>query len=286
MSYLGGFFLGMGYLSAPNVPIWASVYNSVSIYGNSTIDKVRIVKRCLSIEELDALTVNDVYSWDTDTLLLYAEFTNGDFNAGLISSDTEWTGYRVARVCCNDPLQKVLATNLPRNQKDFWDYTTAKDIEYTYVIAPITSDSVLTSFTSEPVTPTYEDVFLIDEITGEYFKFALNVEVGSLTTVHNEVVYDTGFSQYAPSSSDNQRYRKGSITALMGYMDGNTYIDNSRYLDQLDIFINNDNNKIIKGLKDSQVMKVRTGEFSHTPNRGVSPESTNVSFSIREVGAV
>lgn len=284
MSFIGGFFLGGGMLSSPYTPVPAATYNQIRLNGGATIDKVRVLRRCMTTEEMDDLTVNDTYSWDTDTLLLYSEFTN-DYEAGFVTSGGSWSGYRISRIASEDKLQNVIASGLDKDTKEFWDYYTADNKTYTYIVTPITFNSVLTSFQSSSVTVSYDDVYLIDSVTGEYYKFSLNVELGSISTIKDRTKYDKGYSQYPAFSQSKQKYRESTgITALMGYMDGNNYIDTSSYLNALETFILNDNNKILKGIKDDIIMLVKTYDFTFTPD--LATNSTKISFSFTEVGGV
>jgi hypothetical protein len=284
MAALGNFFVGGGFLSSPIAYINPSGYNYIAVNGDATIDKLRLLNYCMDDSALDSLTVEDVYTWDSNTLL-YAEFSE-NLNGGTVYLDdpiVSWTVVRTPRYT-NEP--KTIKTDLDIDTRQFSDYTAVKGVEYYYRIYPITTNYILNPLVTNYVTVDYCKVILLDEDTGESYLFDLNLDLGQIETTQGRNVYDTGYYLYPAVARDGRLYDQFSINCLLGYMDSNNnYIDNIEYLDSLKTFIHNGHIKVIKDRKGF-IKRVDTFGFQHKIDENIAGNPTTISFSLMEVAGV
>lgn len=283
MSFISGFFLGGGFLTSAISPAATTPYNYVKLNGEATVDKLRVLRTCLTDTQLDALTVTETYTWDLDTLL-YAEFSN-DLDAGNADTAEAVEGFILLRTRTGDTLSETISADIDADVSGYYDYTAKRDETYTYSILPYTNNYVLAPLVTNSVDVDYCKVIIIDEVTGESYLFDLNLDFGSISTNNGRNKYDSNYSTYPAISRDQKLYDEGSISCLMGYMSDDTYVDTTSYLDDLRSFINNGNIKVIKDRKGI-VKRVDTYNFQYSIEENISENPTKVSFEFTEVGAV
>lgn len=258
-------------------------YNSIQFNGESKVDKVRIVDYAMTVAELDALSISDVYTWDERTLL-YAEFTN-NLNAGSIVVATTIESWNVLRFCCGSSVPEVIATGLHGSEKSIIDYTAVKPDEYFYRIYPITATAVIAGVQSNIVEMCYDYYAFLDEITGDSFTFMLNLE-GMGKSLNSSASTYEGFTQYPAKSQGLLKYNSSSFSALLGNVVGNYYSgDTVATYKALEDFITNGNEKIMKDRKGN-IYRVFTENLTSNIDEKPDEMPTMISFQWTEVGEV
>jgi hypothetical protein len=279
-------FVGTGIVSAlvlaRSIIAIPSQYNSISIKGGqATFDKLRILNRQMSIAELDALSITDVYGWTSD-VLLYAEFKN-NLEAGSISLAAPVDYWNIVRIDVDDLSSVSIVTGLVTSNRQFYDYTAKKGHNYYYNIYPITVPSVVSYIQSNTVAVDYHSWIFIDDTTGDSFIFTLNLDSGN-QPLNAPVTEYEGFGQYPTPLQSEIKYKTGQINCQLGYMDVNgNYVDTPEYFDALVDFITNGNTKIMKD-KKGNIKRVYLKNLSENQDDKASIVPSTISFAWTEVG--
>jgi hypothetical protein len=282
MSFVSASIVGSSILdgvsAAQNPP-----YNTVKLNGHCTVDKLRVLDYAMTIEELDGLTIADVYTWDAHTRL-YAEFTN-NLQAGSISIAEPVESWDVIRFRTDSITPEVIATGLPGSATGIIDYTATLPYTYYYLIYPITATAVVAFVQSNTVKMCYDYYSFLDPTSGISFTFKLNIEAGNRSLVAPTSVYE-GFTEYPAVSQGNLNYHTFQFSALLGNVKSNAYVgDTVEMYEALRAFIRNGNFKYMKDLKGN-IRKVFTHNLNSNIDEKISELPTYVSFECIETGEV
>jgi hypothetical protein len=282
MAFISASLTGMALVSGNPVASNPDL-NNVTLYGHTTVDKLRVVDYAMTPAEFAALSISDVYTWDSHTLL-YAEFTN-NLNAGSIPIPVTVDSWTIVRFCCGSNIPTVIASELDGAEESIVDYTAIKPNDYYYKIYPITSTSVITEVQSNTVELCYDYYAFLDPITGESFTFNLNLAVGEKSYNSPTTLYE-GFTEYPAEAHSVIGYHNQSFSALLGTVINGEYVnDTVEQYNVLKSFIKNGNIKIMKDRK-GHIMKVSTKNLSSNIDEKPSELPTTISFEITEVGEV
>lgn len=258
-------------------------FNTVKLYGHTTVDKLRVVDYAMTSAEFAALSITDVYTWDEHTLL-YAEFSN-NLNAGSIVVPTTIDSWTIVRFCCGSSIPEVIATELDGSENTIVDYTAVKPESYYYKVYPITATSVIAEIQSNTVELCYDYYAFLDETTGESFTFKGNIS-NMPVQVNDDVTTYLGFTQYPAESFAEINYESATFSALFGNVESNTYTgDTVAMYDTLRAFIRNGNEKIMKDRKGN-IRRVSTKSLNKNIDEAPSELPTTISFVWTEVGEV
>lgn len=258
-------------------------YNVIRLKGESIVDKVRVLDYAMTDAEMDTLSVSDVYTWDTHTLL-YAEFSN-NLHAGSIVVPTTIDSWTVVRFCCGSSAPTVIASDLDAAITSIIDYTAVKPNSYYYKIYPITATSVLADIQSNTIEMCYDYYAFLDTATGEGFIFQGNLENQTITINAPVATYD-GFTQFPVKSQSQLGYESAPFVGLLGMVSNGSYDgDTVAMCSALKAFIRNGNEKIMKDRKGN-VRRVFTEDATYNIDEKPSELPTMIAFSWTEVGVV
>jgi hypothetical protein len=282
MAFVSASLTGASLVSGHTTPS-AVEYNLIRLKGASIVDKVRVLDYAMTTSELNILSISDVYTWDDHTLL-YAEFTNNT-EAGSINTPSAIEMWDVVRYCCGSNIPVVIAVDLDGSESSLVDYTAIKPNDYYYVVYPITATAVMAYIQSNTVTLCYDYYVFIDTVTGESFKFSLNIENMGKQFTSSVTTYE-GFTQYPAKSQGLLKYNTSSFTSLLGEVVGSVYsgdtVDTYRALED---FITNGNEKIMKDRKGN-IYRVFTENLTSNIDEKPVEMPTMITFTWTEVGAV
>lgn len=279
---LGGSIVGGSILFNAGITPPPTTYDTVRVYGQSRVDKIRILSEVLTEAQILAISPPDTFTW-TPTTLLYAEFDD-TLNAGNISGITNpITSWLLFRRRVEDTLFKQIAT-LAVGDSSYIDYEAKANKDYIYRLYAESSDELSNPLTADIVSTSYYNWSLTDPDTGQLYLFNLNLSSGSLSTSSSMHVYGNAYSEHPSVSFSDNKSIRGSIQALAGSVpfDGSTdLVYPQDYLDDLETFIHNGKSKILKDRRGRGWI-VATDNFKSSYIDVVGDQIANISFDFVE----
>lgn len=260
MSVMNGFFIRGSFIGGINPTPQTSAYDTITIYGESNIDKVHLRNNILTETEINAIDYTEQTSWTPNTLLL-AEFRN-NLSAGNVTGLTsDATHWEIQRRSGTETTFTVLAT-VPITQTEYIDYTIGSRERCIYRIFALNEDERSQPLQTETVLADFYLWSLVDDTTGEVFIFDLNIDSGSHTSNTGFTVYNDVYSQKPSVSYSQLDYLSGTISGMAGTVnctDGR-HIAPKSYLENFRSFINNKRTKLLKS-RNGDVWRVNTNNF-------------------------
>lgn len=279
---LGGAILGHAIMVTAQVIAEPAAYDTIKIYGNSIIDKVRAVSDTRTEQELTLMKPNQSFPW-TSTTISYSEFNN-DLSSGSIGQITSpIIGYSLYRRR-TDGTVFTLISNLGVDDKEFIDYEAKNNKEYLYRLLAKSENEISSPLDADVITANFPNWYLIDEVTKEVFLFDLNLSSGTQSTSSSMKVYESSFTEHPYINHSKNKYMKGKISALAGVISDTTgeLVYPQDYLDNLESFVNNGNTKILKDRR-GRGWKVRTDAFNVSYMDATMEQLAKVDFDYIEV---
>lgn len=206
--------------------------SAITVYGPNKFDFIWIYSGLLSPEQIAEIIGNAAYqpTYTSGTEFL-ANFDN-TLSAGSLASDEEIEGFSVYRKANGEAVFYHLV-DLPIGSKQFYDYGAVSQNTYQYyVYAATASQYVASSLATEPVTPVFwnytvlccsKDTNGIYNVENEY-RFALDVSSGSVGN-NNTPTIQQNFTRYPIRQPVNSNYRSGTLTAFIGKVQDDKYVD-------------------------------------------------------------
>jgi hypothetical protein len=281
---LNGSILGSSFLFNQFLIPQPTSYDSVKINGNCKIDKVRVLDIELSETEINNIKLNDIYTWNPNTLI-YSEFGN-NLSAGNITgisgAITNWDIYR--KIKDESIYTKLKTINV--SEKKYIDYTVKANKTYQYRIYAKNASEISDALNTGEVLTDFYTWSLCDENTGEVWLFELNLQSGDIKSNVDINIFDKAYTKYPSVSFSEKDYLSGSINCLAGTInaDGTLYYPDD-YLDNLRAFINNKKSKLLKNRR-GDCWRVCTNNFNFKYEDFIPQQVANVTFDYVEVGVI
>lgn len=224
-----------------NLPEWQTgAITSLTISGPSEYDYLEVYSGELTNEEIENIMNNDEYEPTYDERTEFLALFDHTLSAGSLSSSQEIEGFAIYRKVNNEQYFNHLV-DLPVGTKSFRDYGVASQNTYQYyVYASTESYYAPTSLATDTVTPLFWNYTLLcceKDDNGVYhmrneYRFALDVASGSMGN-NNSPEFQQNFTRYPIRQPVNSNYRSGTLTALIGAVRDEKYVDSTRLMQEL-----------------------------------------------------
>lgn len=229
---------------------------SVKVAGPIRLNYVWIIKGSVRSELAEEIYQNYNYLpvRTPDTYFL-ANF-NSTLGAGSLNTDEQVDGYSIYRQEGQDSTYYYLM-DAPINSEQVRDYSVVSQKTYRYYFYAKAADTYVgASLVSTPVTPFFWNYTLLccsQDSSGVYhvqseYRFALDVESGSVSN-NNQPNVLQNFTRYPLIQPVTANYRSGTLTALIGKVSGEKYVDSVELMEELYALSNSTLTKFLKNRK-------------------------------------
>lgn len=266
----------------------AVAYDTIELFGDAIFDDLWGRNELVDEDTiLDYTTTTYIPEWTSTTYAL-ARFEN-DLSFGNISGTTgDLIGWLVYRKDPDRSSARFLA-ELEVDVLSYKDYQAVINKEYSYIIYAKTTNETSNPLQSEAITPDYYGHFLIDVDNEVSYKFDINVNTSSFSTIEDYSEYSTNL-EYNSYSRGKRKFKQGTITAIVRDEENCSTIDLNQtieLLDALEEFVTrNVGTKYLK-TRAGEIYKVFTyGYIQSQFNDNIREQIYKSSFSFKEDGDI
>lgn len=266
-----------------------SNYDSVEIYGGSDgciIDKLWGRNIPLSVSIIEHYNSdNYIPKWTTGETYMLAEYNN-ELDAGNVKgikgTIEYWNIYRKKRG--EDKL--VFLKQLPRDAREYIDYTATRNNEYEYYLFAETKTEWSQPAISDRIKSQYYGYFMIDTQNDIIFKINANVTNGNQVFNMNYTQYDTN-TKYPSINLGNTRYMSSNAAGLIADQSGINRFDNPvSLLMAFRDFVYSKNSKLLKTPK-GEIFNVFISDYTEAViNSSIANVPMLSQFNYTEIGPV
>ena len=235
-------------------------WNSISMSGDVFARYVWIKNSPITDDEYIRLKdVNTVPSWNRDTFML--ALFDGNLLAGSLKSEISLTGWLVYSVESGSSFLKPVIT-VGASVSEFVDYAPRNAVGIMYYVFPVFGDKIGSYASSNLVTPSWWDWFLIvcdrvgDDVYTQsaIYRFDLDVSSGNMTN-NTSFTELQNFTKYAKIQNSPSNYWSGTLSAFIGNC-ADTYKDTTERMNELKGLTTDGKDKFLKDRKGN-IWKVR-----------------------------
>lgn len=212
-------------------------------------------------------SLQDVYSfWEYPTDMQFYGRFDGALYTGFIDDDT--VSLSIYRKASGSPAFKFIA-NTPLTQRTFYDYSALNQTTYEYFFMLMAKGSYENLYVQErhgiaSVTPCWWNYTVLcceQNMTGDYivkkeYRFALDVASGSVGNNNSPTIFKN-FTQYPLRQPVTDNYRSGTLSAFIGKVENDQYVDSVNLMDELYALSTSKMTKFLKTRK-SQIFQIET----------------------------
>lgn len=243
-----------------------SVYDTITVGGQMTIGNVWVKNVVLTDAEVNAIPLDEVPLWDSDTNLLatfQTETTGGGTVAGLVGAIENYDVFRREV----GETTSVLLKTLDASATGFIDYTTEPNRQYDYEVQAYNSTERAEPFVSDTVSTNYFGFYIIDasddaDDSRTVYYLRSNATTDGITNIKDNTKIETN-NKFPSFLTGNRDYLEGTIQAIAGVPNNTTFkIDQTiDFLEEFREFINNGKPKFVK-TRQGRTMRC----YTHEPN--------------------
>ena len=279
---LGGAILGLSILPQYSAEPPESTYDTIRIYGESIVDKLRALTCALTEEEILAIKPNQEFDWTSDVILL-AEFDNNLQAGNVITLTGAIEQWLLQRRRTEDTIYTELA-ELDVTVEEYIDYEAKSNKSYEYRLFAQSADELSAPLDADTLETRFDYYTLIEPISGVVYTFCLNTNTSPFATSNNLNVYEGSFTEHPYTSHSQNKYIKGTVNFLAGNIDNDgVLLYPQDYLEDLEAFIHDGNEKIFKDAR-GRGWRVKTNLFTPQYKDRTVNQLASFSFNFVEVG--
>lgn len=264
---------------------------SVKVAGPILLNYVWIIKGSVRSELAEEIYQNYNYLpvRTPDTYFL-ANF-NGTLGAGSLNTDEQVDGYSIYRQEGQDSTYYYLM-DAPINSEQVRDYSVVSQKTYRYYFYAKAADTYVgASLVSTPVTPFFWNYTLLccsQDSSGVYhvqseYRFALDVESGSVSN-NNQPNVLQNFTRYPLIQPVTANYRSGTLTALIGKVSNEKYVDSVELMEELYALSNSTLTKFLKNRKGELIQVEISAPITMQIEDKFAEQPARISLPWAEVG--
>ena len=260
------FNAGLGFLRLYETPSPSS-YSNIKLFGAGKFGTLYGERRIYSSSDISSINPKVEQDWLTDTYI-NAKFDNNLQAGNYTSLASPIDGWIIQRKATTDAKFTTIA-EVGAMVDTYEDNLVSSKQTYIYQLIPKAGTVLGAPLESDPVSTNFRTVILLDPLTQEGYSFCLNLQIDGITVNEDITTSDTK-GKYQTVVKGNRRFKSGSIGIIASSsVDINGGIDqNVAFLNQLEDFIQNSNEKIIK-FPNGFTFRVSTGGFNYTKLDGV-----------------
>lgn len=216
---------------------------------------------------------------------------NGTLGAGSLNTDEQVDGYSIYRQEGNDSTYYYLM-DAPINSEQVRDYSVVSQKTYRYYFYAKAADTYVgASIVSTPVTPFFWNYTLLccsQDSSGVYhvqseYRFALDVESGSVSN-NNQPNVLQNFTRYPLIQPVTANYRSGTLTALIGKVSNDKYVDSVELMEELYALSNSTLTKFLKNRKGELIQVEVSAPITMEIQDKFAEQPARISLPWAEVG--
>ena len=255
--------------------------NGIVLHGEQTCDFLWLHAGSIEQSIIDNLMGNNWYEpvFDGDTYFL-ADFVDGNLNATIVGGNGDTvSGVAIYRQDGNNATLKHIV-DIDNSYLLFRDYCVKSNMSYKYVVFP-KGETTYTSmpYESDTITPQFgsytlmvcdEDENGVNHVT-EVYSVACNIDSGSISNNNKPNVYDN-FTRYPVVEKSPSLYKSGTLTALVGTIDNNTYSDSWELANRIMGLSISNSKKFLRDMK-GEIWQIET-------NGAITADITDTSASL------
>lgn len=264
---------------------------SVKVAGPIRLNYVWIIKGSVRSELAEEIYQNYNYLpvRTPDTYFL-ANF-NGTLAAGSLNTEEQVDGYSIYRQEGQDSTYYYLM-DAPINSEQVRDYSVVSQKTYRYYFYAKAADTYVgASLVSTPVTPFFWNYTLLccsQDSSGVYhvqseYRFALDVESGSVSN-NNQPNVLQNFTRYPLIQPVTANYRSGTLTALIGKVSNDKYVDSVELMEELYALSNSSLTKFLKNRKGELIQVEVSAPITMQIEDKFAEQPARISLPWAEVG--
>lgn len=257
------YFNASTFQSLTPLPI-PTIYSKISLFGGGTFDDLwgeNYIRTQQQIAQLD-LYAQPQYTPQT---IILAHFNNNLQAGNIISLPAAIDGWIIQRRAEGDAKFTTIAM-VDADVDTYQDRLVSSKQTYTYQLIPKTGTVLGSPLESDPTTTDFRSVILLDPESNDGYSFCLNT-VANAITVNDDVVQSDTKGKYQTTLKGNRRFKSGTVSTI-ARSDSNGIEQDIQFLETLEDFIQNSNEKIIKFPKGF-TYRVVTSNMSYSKLDGV-----------------
>lgn len=235
-------------------------YNKLSLFGNGIFGNVWVKRVGYTDEEIDDFDFYSSPMYDDDTIAL-STFETRNTNYGNLDSPVNVESWDVFRQEKGESQSRLLDT-LDVQTIEYNDFTIQPNVEYKYEIVGKTDDIRLEPLVVDDVSECFYGFYLLDEVSGESYKFDANVNFSGFKLEKDITVTKTS-NKYPSVTYGNTNYRTATLTSLLGTVSSGDRREYEQTIELMDRF------REFAMSKGSKILKTRKGEVLRVDITGV-----------------
>lgn len=277
------FNAGSAFMRLYETPTPAS-YSNIKLFGGGKFGTLYGERRVYSDTDIANINSKVEQEWLVDTYI-NAMF-NSNLQAGNITSlPSPIDSWIIQRKAMGDAKFTTIAI-VDDLVDTYVDKLVKSKQEYTYQMLPKAGDVLGAPLEADPVTTDFKTIILLDPLTNEGYSFCLNMQVDSIT-VNEDVVESNTKGKYNTTLKGKRRFKSGTIgvIAVSDVLPNGALDQDLAFLDQLEDFITNGDEKILKFPK-GMTYRVTTNNMSYNKLDGLDANGNtiySIVFDWREV---
>lgn len=250
-----------------NISEWESgTIQSISIYGYNKFRYIWIDNRNVSYNYFaSSLSTNEDFASYTVSTLFLCEFNQSLSSGSNMSARPSIASFSVYRKEIGENVFKHII-NLPYEQNAvFYDYSALSQKTYEYFFLNMDQYyRVVTRNQISTITPCFWNYTVLcceQNMTGDYivkkeYRFALDVASGSVGNNNSPTIFKN-FTQYPLRQPVTDNYRSGTLSAFIGKVENDQYVDSVNLMDELYALSTSKMTKFLKTRK-GQIFQIET----------------------------
>lgn len=267
---------------------------SITAYGNNRFKIIYVFSGNEPERATNYIQSNNVPGYNLDTQFLYTANSETLYSGGsmLYSNTNSFALFR--KRTGETPITSI--ARFPIGFTSIYDYSARSQTPYTYSCYPLFSDQysdyhIRPYFTSPEIRPIFWNYTLLTAIQdseGIYhviseYRFALDVASGSTGNNSTPSLWQN-FTRYPARQGTSSNYKSGTLTAFIGKVENDQYVDSVDLMDELYELSTNRLTKFLKTRKGDLMMVETSAPISQQIGDKFAAQPAKISLPWVEVG--